>query len=295
MSRGVLFDIKELGQYDGSGMRLTVFLKGCPLRCLWCHNPEGLRSGVQVLKREELCRHCDCCKVQCRHPECEGLGYCIHRCPNGLITQVGEILSAPALADRITSYSDFFGRSSEGKCRGGVTFSGGEPTMQPDFLLEVCDLIPNIPKALESCGYCPEDRFLAVCQRMDEIFVDLKLWDDRLHRKYTGVSNAPILANISRLSEQGRDFTLRLPLIPNITDTKENQLSIAEFAAALPHPPRVELLGYNSFAPEKYHKFGMDYPLDERLPESTACLELFEHLGLECHVLKLRSKSGANI
>ncbi|MGM9681399.1 MAG: glycyl-radical enzyme activating protein [Eubacteriales bacterium] len=277
MSDGVVFDIKELGQYDGDGVRLTVFLKGCPLRCIWCHNPEGISPEIQLFKREKDCIRCNLCKTPCRHSECRDAGVCLYRCPKGLLSVVGKRYRPQELADEILSYGDFLKY-------GGVTFSGGEPTLQADFLSEVCDRLPHIHKAIETCACTDPDRFLHLCLRMDQIFVDLKLWDSDLHKTYTGRTNGQILANIRSLSVAHLPFTLRVPLIPGITDTIDNQKAIADFASTLGSLQRVELLGYNRFTPAKYRKFGLTCPISGELPEINPHPEFFSERGIDCRV-----------
>lgn len=251
--KGIIFDIKELGVHDGPGLRTTVFLKGCPLRCLWCHNPEGLSRAPQLSVRKNACRHCGACMQPCDHPDCRPFGRCLHICPEGLISVSGEEISAEQLAARLLRNRVFWGE------QGGVTFSGGEPLLQGDFIHEVLDLLGEVPAAIETSGYADPEIFRSVISRMNLVYMDLKLADDAQHKKYTGVSNARILENLEQLRQSGIPCVIRTPLIPGITDTPENLEAVRRLADGLPQ----ELLPYNPMAGAKYQHFDMVYAYDE--------------------------------
>ncbi len=250
---GTVFDIKEFGIHDGPGLRTTVFLKGCPLRCKWCHNPEGLSALPQLSVREHACTHCGLCKRGCSHPDCQPFGRCLHICPQNLVTVIGERLSAEQLAKRILRNRDLFGE------QGGVTFSGGEPLLQGEFVIETCGYLDGIHKAIETSGYADEDLFRRVIEQMDLVYFDLKLVDDEEHRRYTGVSNEKIRRNFEILKASGKPCVIRTPLIPNITDTAHNMDAIGEMVEGMAH----EWLPYNEMAGAKYDLLGMIYPMDE--------------------------------
>ena len=251
---GVIFDIKEFSLHDGPGARTTVFLKGCPLRCRWCHNPEGLSKAPQILVKNNLCTQCGRCREDCEHPECQPFDRCIHACPNGLIQVSGKEMKAEELAQRIVKDKDFFEA-----CGGGVTFSGGEPLMQSEFLLEVLPLLEGIHKTIETSGYAPLEVFRKIIEQMDYVMMDIKLADREQHKEYTGVYNDRILENLRWLKESGKPFILRTPMIPGITDTKEN----LEAVEAIVDGAEWEKLEYNAFAGAKYPMLGMEYPLDK--------------------------------
>ena len=248
---GTIFDIKEFAIHDGPGLRTTVFLKGCPLRCKWCHNPEGLLPEPQLMVRDVRCLHCGLCTRGCSHPDCQPFGRCLHICPNNLISVAGETITAETLAKRIRRSADMFG------VQGGVTFSGGEPLMQPDFLHAVLDLIPDIPAAVETSGYAREDVFRSVIARMKLVYMDIKLADSDLHKRYTGVGNEAILENFATLRESGKPYLIRTPLIPGITDTRENLDAIK----AIIGDSAYEQLPYNAMAGAKYKMLGLRYEL----------------------------------
>ena len=248
---GIIFDIKELAVHDGQGLRTTIFLKGCPLRCLWCHNPEGLSSIPQLMVRNKSCRHCGLCFRTCSHPECQPFRRCIHICPENLVSIVGEEITASELSKRILKNKDFL-------LQGGVTFSGGEPLLQYEFMLETIDLLEGIDIAIETSGYADEDVFRKVIEKVDHVYMDIKLADNDKHLLYTGVSNERILNNLKILKESHRSCTIRTPLIKGITDTEDNLDKIKELIGDLPH----ELLPYNKFADLKYKMLNMEYPLN---------------------------------
>ena len=252
--KGIIFDIKEFTVHDGPGCRVTVFLKGCPLRCKWCHNPEGLSAGKQLMYKENLCSHCGACKKACEHEECKTYGRCIHACPNGCLSIVGEELSADELADRLYKHAQLLQIMG-----GGITISGGEPLLQPEFVCEVAGKLQGVHRAIQTSGYAKPEVYQKVVGCFDYVLQDVKLIDTEAHIKYTGVSNENILKNIKWLKESGKPFVLRVPLIPGITDTEENLKAIAELAGE----HRVELMPYNELAGAKYPMVGMEYSLPE--------------------------------
>ena len=250
---GIVFDIKEFALHDGPGPRTTVFLKGCPLRCQWCHNPEGLSPKPQLMVKKALCTGCGRCHIPCAHTECVGFDRCIHACPNGLISVAGRKMEAAELAAILNKDSRFFSENG-----GGITVSGGEPLMQPGFVIALCDALgDDIHKALETSGYADPKVFSAVASKFDLVLLDLKLADPEAHKRYTGRDNRLIHQNLRWLRENQRDFILRIPLIPGITDTRENLTALAEIAGSDP----VELLAYNAMAGAKYPLVDMEYLL----------------------------------
>ncbi len=264
---GTVFDIKEMTVHDGPGSRVTVFLKGCPLRCLWCHNPEGLLAHPQLMVKENMCVQCGLCKMGCTHTECQPFGRCIHACPKGLVSISGMQMTSDELAQKLNGYATFL--NSVG---GGVTFSGGEPLMQADFVIETAQKLPNIHKALQTSGYGDNEKFKKVIDQMGYILFDLKLADENEHIKYTGVSNKPILKNFETLKNSGKEFVIRVPLIPGITDTKENLQGIAELAGE----NRVEIMRYNSMAGAKYRSVGLEFKLPD-LKSNNIDLSIFKN------------------
>ena len=251
-----IFDIKGFALHDGPGIRTTVFCKGCPLRCLWCHNPEGLSPERQLCVKETACLHCGKCRVPCSHPDCQRWGRCLHICPAGCISVTGEEIATEHLAERLMADRDVFAMSG-----GGVTFSGGEPLLQWDPVQECALLLREngIHTAMETCGYAAEEIFRRVVLSMDYIIMDIKLADPVLHKRYTGVYNDRILENFRFLQSCGKPYLIRTPLIPGITDTDENLTAIRELIGN----SEWEQLPYNTLAGAKYPNFGMTYGMEE--------------------------------
>ena len=246
--KGIVFDIKEFALNDGGGIRTTIFLKGCPLRCIWCHNPEGLSANPELSVKQNRCVSCGLCHRQCEHEECQPYGRCLHICPNDLIHVVGQEWESEALAERLLRQENFFRMTG-----GGVTLSGGEPLLQAEFCIALLSsLRPRIHCAIETSGYASSETFEAVVSQCDFVYMDLKLADREAHLEYTGVSNDKILRNAAILKESGIPHKFRIPLIPNITDTLENLSALSEIIGE----DSVELLPYNTMAAAKYKNVG---------------------------------------
>ncbi len=250
MQTGIVFDIKEFAVHDGPGIRTTVFLKGCPLRCVWCQNPEGISPDPQVMKSVVGER------------------------------TVGDRYTSAELADLLNSQADILRRNE-----GGVTFSGGEPLMQAAFLAEVIDALDNLHTLLDTSGYATADDFKLLAGKVDLVHFDLKLIDADLHRRYTGVDSALILGNLKLLAEIGTPYIVRVPLVPGVTDTDENLTAIAETVAGLAGMIRVDLLPYNKAAGGKYGAAGMTFAANyDESQEVNANVTPFEQRGIPVHV-----------
>ena len=250
--KGLIFDIKEFAVHDGAGIRTTVFFKGCPLRCAWCHNPEGLSPKRELYLKQNGCLGCGLCKKPCDHPECRGLGRCLHICPQNLVGVKGEEWESASLAQKLLKHKSFF--NSMG---GGVTLSGGEPLLQAAFCKELLtELGGQVHVAIETSGYAKPEIFQDVVRLCDFVYMDLKLADPAQHQKYTGVENGLILQNAAWLQRCGIAHTFRTPLIPNVTDTPENLAAIADIVGESDW----EKLPYNTLAPAKYPCVGRTFP-----------------------------------
>lgn len=252
--KGTIFDIKEFSVHDGPGVRTTVFFKGCPLSCKWCHNPEGLSPEPEIFVRNARCKHCGRCMTQCSHPECRQFHRCIRACPDALISVCGKLWEADELFGMLIREIDFFKVSG-----GGVTLSGGEPSMQPDFAIELLELLgkAGVHRCMETCGFTSEDNFERLLERLDYIIMDIKLADSAAHKKWCGRDNLQIFKNFEKLKSSGKQYLVRVPLIPDITDTHENLAAISEIAGE----SEVELLAYNTLAGVKYPDVGRVYTL----------------------------------
>jgi len=279
--KGTVFSIEEFSVYDGPGIRTTVFLKGCPLRCSWCHNPEGQSGTAQIVRSPNGCLHCGACREAAvredgvlRFTEAS-----IRACPRGLLRVCGEEYEAEELCKRLV-------KNRELLAGGGVTFSGGEPLWQSEFLLECLSLLKgSLHTAVQTTGFCSAQTFERVLSKTDYVLYDLKLIDDRLHRKYTGVSNRLILENFQALVKSRVAFSVRTPLIPGVTDTEENLSAIARLLrdAGVGH---IELLPYNKMAGGKYKILLREYtPLFDEAQEPNARLSLFDSYSVKAEIL----------
>ena len=249
---GTIFDIKEMAVHDGPGIRTTVFLKGCPLRCLWCHNPEGLSAEPQLMFKENKCRRCGICYKPCDHPECKPFGRCVHICPENCLEIAGRTAYTETLAQELKKSADVLGASF-----GGFTFSGGEPLFQPDFLLELIEKLKDYHLCIETSGFAKSDVFRAVIDKLDFVIMDIKLADSGEHKKYTGADNGIILENLRYLKSSGKPHVIRTPLIPGITDTPENLAAVERIVSG----STWEKLPYNALAGAKYKMLVMEYKL----------------------------------
>lgn len=253
MINGIIFDIKELAVHDGPGLRTTVFFKGCPLHCIWCHNPEGLSFTPQLMVKSNCCTNCGKCKEKCAHPDCKEFGRCLHICPNNCLSITGKTVTPRELAAELIKGAKVLGDSF-----GGFTFSGGEPLAQSEFLLALVDELSDFHLCIETSGHCNSQTFKKIIDKLDFIIMDIKLANDETHKKYTGVSNAIILQNFEILRKSGKPYIIRTPLINGITDTDENLEAVRKIIG----DSTWEKLPENTAAGAKYKMLGIDFPLE---------------------------------
>lgn len=290
--RGLVFDIRRFSTHDGDGVRTTVFLKGCPLRCLWCHNPEGLVFGRRPLWVRARCIGCGSCVQHARHggvaPGADGLALrpdapedwddVFDACPTGALRWDAREMSVGEAVEEVLRDRVFFQHG------GGATLSGGEPLLQPAFAAALLEALraEGVHTALETSLYAAWEQAESVLAQTDLVYCDLKLVSDGEHRRLTGVSNAPILANIRRLLAAGRRVIVRTPLIPGMTATAENIAGIARFLHACRPDVEYELLNYNPLAPAKYPLVGMTFaPGEDIRPFSEDEMEAFLRIARE--------------
>ena len=272
MNSGMLFQFKRYSIHDGPGIRTTVFLKGCPLSCAWCHNPESRSCDPQLAIFPSRCIGCgkcaDVCPEDAVNPDdpvltdrerCTLCGICVESCPSAAREIVGRIMPAAEVIDNIDNDSSYDTESD-----GGVTFSGGEALLQYSFLVELLSICRNrgIHSAVDTSCHAPVDEFMRVAELADLMLCDVKLVDETDMIHYTGVSGRLILENIRMLAENGLNFKLRLPVIPGITDTEKNMNGILEFIDSLPFRPEIVLLPYHDAWIEKCQRLGMKCTLE---------------------------------
>ena len=281
---GIIFDIKRYAIHDGPGIRTTVFFKGCPLTCPWCHNPEGIDPSPKVVYRKSKCIGClecvDACpeKALSAGPDgvrtdealCNLCGTGVNVCPAGARERVGKTETVASLMAVIRKDVPFFDTSG-----GGVTFSGGEPLMQAEFLLEVLKTCgkEDIHRALDTTGYTDPDILKKVARHTDLFLFDLKFIDPEKHRHYTGVSNEQILKNLETLVQNDSRVIIRIPLIPGINDDDDNINSTVTLLDHLPQIESVHILPYHGFQKSKYDTFAMNYKARDVNPPSLERVE----------------------
>lgn len=298
IKKGVVFEIKRFAVDDGPGIRTTVFLKGCPLRCWWCHNPEGQLQTPELMFRKTRCTICDECVGNCvrnalsfarrqlvvNTERCDLCGLCAEKCPTDALAYLGKELTAKEVMQEVEKDSLFYGES-----KGGVTFSGGEPLMQIDFLdslLTECRA-RGVRTAVDTSGYAPWDAVEGIVDKVDLFLYDIKVMDDGVHRKYTGVSNKQILENFRRLAERGSSLFVRFVVVPGINDDKTNATETARFVRSC-GVEQVYLLPYHRAGIEKYRGLGRRYRLEKLKSPSDRRLNAikgqFERAGLKARI-----------
>jgi pyruvate formate lyase activating enzyme len=286
--RGRVFDIQRFSLHDGSGIRTLVFLKGCPLRCTWCSNPEGQSCAPQLAYHANRCigrAECgDACRTVCEFDairaaaeqkvsialdRCTACGRCVEVCPSRALRMLGELMSVEDVLRIVEEDSPFYARSG-----GGLTLSGGEPLLQAGFaerLLETARA-RGLDTAIETSGCAPWHELERVCHHVDEVFYDVKCLDAARHRRGTGIGNERILENLRRLCEVFPTLrvTVRTPVIPGFNDAPEAIRAVVDFLNELPGSLCYELLPYHRFGEPKYTELGLAYPLPGVEPPSAA-------------------------
>jgi len=280
MSQGLVTSIQHYATKDGPGLRTTVFLTGCNLRCAWCANPESMAPGTKVMYHAERCRRCGRCVALSEGTIAMGPRGCVidrtrcgimdrlpEICDQQAYEAVGRTMTAKELAAKLLRDEDFYRTSG-----GGVTFSGGECLLQAGFVEEVIDLLKphGINVALDTAGLWDYAAAAPVIAKADLMLYDVKSLDDEVHVRYTGVSNRPILENLRRLASAGTALVLRLIVVPSINDSRAELTGRIDLAVGLGRAVRqVDLLRYHDLARGKYKALGMDYPMEGLRPQET--------------------------
>jgi pyruvate formate lyase activating enzyme len=296
---GKIFAIKKYAIHDGPNIRTTIFFKGCPLRCAWCHNPEGIDPEISTIWLKDKCVHCSECIEKC--PElalssggkglirdegvCAGCSVCVDVCPALAHENVGREMSVDEVMAEIEKDIPFFDQSE-----GGVTFSGGEPLMQQRFLMKLLKSCGkrSIHRVVDTSMHAATELILEAAGEIELFLIDLKHMDSAVHKKYTGVGNSLILTNIKKLAETGAQINFRIPLIKGVNADSRNLHQSAVFISSLPGEYTVDLLPYHSIAAAKYTKLGMINHGDQfsKIDKDimSQSINIFKNMGLNVQV-----------
>lgn len=267
---GTVFNIQKFSVNDGPGIRTVVFLKGCPLHCRWCANPESQMSQVQILWDEKKCVHCHHCIQTCDRKHavslindhitvnpllCDGCMKCVKECPGHALKPEGEIMTVKQVMDKVMQDEVFYEESG-----GGLTLSGGEMLMQPEFSIELLKAAKenHLHTACETTGYADPQTFKAVIENLDYMLFDMKHWDSGKHQEYTGVPNDLILQNMSYAISAGKEVLPRIPVIPGFNDSPEDAEKLAE-ALKKAGADKCQLLPFHQFGENKYDMLNRPY------------------------------------
>ena len=276
---GIVFDIARFSLNDGPGIRTVVFLKGCPLRCVWCHNPESRKAAPELLFSPEKCIGCGECVRVCpgrahdgadgvhrlRRNLCIGCGKCADVCFSGALELAGKSRTAADILEEAARDSAYYGSV------GGLTLSGGEPLFQPDFTEALLEGAKerHWTTALETCGMAAQEIVERMLPLTDHWLFDIKAADDEKHRRFTGRSNGPILANLKRLDRAGATIELRCPLIPGLNDSDADLRAIRDLADSLTRRPAIHIEPFHPFGRGKLARLGLPAEEDARIPDET--------------------------
>lgn len=285
--KGYVLQVQGFSVNDGEGIRSVVFLSGCPLRCQWCANPETWTVNPQLAVYKHKCSNCQSCLAACpqslfppgeksiAESGCDGCGNCVTACPTGALAVLVQETCAKEVIERVKRDAIFFRYSG-----GGVTFSGGEPTVQTSFLRALvngfyaCGITMNI----ETCGFFKWEQVADIFDKLDHVFYDIKHMDSTIHAQYTGVPNESILQNAITLFKTGIPMTVRIPIIPGVSGTKSNMQATATFMQNHVPSASVELLPYHRLGNEKYSALGLQRALHEFTVPDERIIENFEDI-----------------
>lgn len=293
--KGIVFNIQKFSLHDGPGIRTVVFLKGCPLQCKWCSNPESQQFTRQILWDDKLCVRCGNCAQNCEQQAikvtedrvtidsdvCINCLVCAGTCPNRALKVEGEEKTVEDVLRIVMQDVDFYEESG-----GGITISGGEALSQPEFTkaLLAASKVKGLHTAIETTSYAKKEVYLDVTEQVDLMLCDLKHWDSQKHKEGTGVGNEAILENIKAAAERGRNILLRLPVIPGFNDSPEDAKGFVQRMREL-GLHRIQLLPFHQFGENKYHSLGKVYSYENVAalhPEDlTDYKRIFEEEGME--------------
>ena len=282
METGLVFNIQRYSIQDGPGIRTTVFLKGCPMDCWWCHNPESQSPEPEIVVLEGRCMRCGECRKVCpqegagapKDPDgtrrCIRCGACVAACPTGARQMVGRPMTAADVLAEVLKDRVFYEESG-----GGATFSGGEPLLQPGFLKAVLAACRSagLHTAVDTCGFAPKEDLLAIAPLADLFLYDLKFMDEASHVRYTGASGAGVLDNLRALGRVHENIWIRVPIIPGINDSADHLEALARCASSIGGVRQVNVLPYHGAGAYKSPRVGKAYRLQKIAPPSPERME----------------------
>lgn len=294
---GTVFDIQRYSINDGPGIRTIVFLKGCPLRCVWCSNPESQNKNPEIMFRPTACIHCGRCTDACPNgaigPEnpnwidrdkCVVCGECVNVCPASALVLKGKTMTVEEVITILKKDESYYWNSD-----GGITLSGGEALLQKDFAKELFKAAraKGWHTALETEGYVSEDTLREVIPYVDLVLLDIKANDPLIHKKYTGVDNGLIKKN-AKLIQEISETIIRVPVIPGVNDSIDEFRDIVSFVKTLPNIKELHILPYHNYGENKYYLLGREYELSELNKNSEEHIEklkrIVEDNDLYCHI-----------
>jgi pyruvate formate lyase activating enzyme len=296
VTAGLIFDIKRYAVHDGPGIRTTVFFKGCPLSCWWCHNPEGKEFRRELMVWPNRCIKCQTCMSACpnsaisisnnsivtERDKCKVCGICASKCPANAREIVGKTVSADDVMHEVEKDREFYGET------GGLTLSGGEPLAQPVFLRVLLNQCKDagIHTTVDTSGYVESKILIKISSMVDLFLYDLKIMDCKKHKQHTGVSNKSIIENLRMLDRLGKQIIVRFPLIPQINNTEDNITSMCELLSELKNVGCISILPYHRLGVDKAKRLGKvvrvcTNPSDKLLNQT---IKLIKSFGLAVNV-----------